>query len=330
MKKTLTITMVIAVLFFVSGCDTEAKMEDAKENFSNRLAQVSIPFEWFRLDDVSEGKTVIPKVSGLTLETEEIPKQEMIDLKSNLNVLSDGLEDNFIFLDVAKGQKPITQHITPTIASSSMNWRELESIIERIGEVDHQWFYSFSLRGFGKSHFKGSSDYIAFVDLNAVNDSEDFHIVPLELKVAGDGKIKSIVQRDNEYDSPHTVKELADDSFVFDNTHLAFLDKWQPIEQELSHIHSEKEEAKQEVEKVRKRHAIDVSDETLISLFSHLKDNHELGFTAYLFDDRNLVPQTHYELTVSTHSGYHTYTIIYDRGKREVTEIKTGTFLSGL
>lgn len=328
MKKGLFFTCIIILLFITTGCDYETKKEEIKEEFGNRLAQVSVPFEWFKLEKESSEEFVIPEISGLTLETLEIPREVQQSLRKNLNILSETLKSETSFYQIAHEQSNIRDHITPTIGSSSMDWMELENIIQELGNVDYQFFHSFSIRGIGQLEFKGVSDYVAFVDMNAVNDTEDFHIVPLEVRVSYDGKILSIVQRENAFDSAHTVKELSDDSFVFDNTHLLFLEKWEQLQKHLKSIDDSEESVKDKVIEIGLKHGIRDNADALVELFEKVHQDHDFDFTAYLFDDRNLSSETFYELTLSTEDGYYTYTVLYNRGTKEISGIKKGSFLN--
>lgn len=326
MKK-LLIVGVAVVSLVLSGCDIEETKEAVMEDFSNRLASVAIPFEWFKLEDIEVAEKKIPEVKGLVLEEETIPFDELDVLKESLLTVGNIVIDKETFKNVASGKEFLEDIIPSEVKDRETDWRALEGVIKHIAEVDHQWIESFSVRSIGKKKFLGSESYVAGVEVNSINDTENYNIYPLELSFDGDGKITSIVEAGKHYQSAHTVKTITEDAYLYENTHFMFLEKWEELRAQLVGVHTYEENKEEALQGVASQMNLNEDLENLIFLAEKGRDLEHTGFTAYLLDDKNLEGITYYELMVSSEDGYHAFTVAYSRGEDKITSVQTGRLI---
>lgn len=335
--KRFFIGSVVAFTLFLSGCDMNETIKNTEEKVANKVASITIPFEWFKNDSGKVQEIKIPEVEGLNLEKEKVDVKSIVALQNKLAEMEEKLKDEGNFEEVVSGDKSVfnmigSQHLSLRYGEDG---DDLTKVIQDIGSVPHQFVNSLTLRQYGvKINPDGERTNYAVVDVNAVNDTEKFHVHSLFLSLDDNGKVTSSIKIGKPKDRQHTITPLTKDSFLFEDTHMEFQHNLQKIIHSLSNptvyeqiTMNEIEPTDTSIKSLTKKIGIKSKNtSTVYSLIQHGKGTFsEWGITGYLYDDKDVNAVTFYELMVADEEGYHYYTIHYHRGLKEITNISKGT-----
>lgn len=326
-KKVLVSGVFLTTALMLGGCSAE----DMKESAINTIASIDIPFDWFK-DDSKKVVIKIMKVEGMDLAKEEIPTKQMKATQKNLDAMTEVLKDKDTFAAISSGEHSLYRVLGSDYFSLDYDAEHdaLLQTMKEIGEVDHQYFDSFTLRQYGARMVKGKLEPYAMIDVNAVNDTKDFRIQGIQLTFDENGKIKSSIQVDEPANKPHTNTPLTDESLLYEDTHTTFKKQMKDVIQTLSNTSiyeqiqlKEVTENSTEIQSLAKKIGLDSEQTTTV--YNLVRDGKgkfvECGITGYLFDDNNVAGKTYYELIVSDEKGYHYYTVEYSRGEQKITNI---------
>lgn len=326
-------------LLFMSGCDVDVdkKVNELEEKMANKIASIIIPFEWFKEDPEDIEEVVIEEVRGINLKEETVNKEHIALLEENLEEISEKLKDEENFKKIVSGNK----NIFNILGSQYFSLRygedgdDLTSVMQDIGTVPYQFVNTVTLRQYGaKANENGEKETYAVIDVNAVNDTLDFRIYTLMLRFDEHGSVDSSVQLGEPVDKPNTFTPLTKDSLLAKNTHVEFQRNLKKVMQALSNegIYEqislgETDGVDTAISALTKKIGIESkNNSTIHTLIQHGKGVfEEWGVTGYLFDDKDVVPITYYELTVSDENGQHHYTVHFHRGLNKITNISKGS-----
>lgn len=333
---------IIANTFFVStvilgGCSVSETIENTEEKIANKIASISIPFEWFRNDPEAVQEVKIQEVEGLQLDKEKVDVEGIVELEKKLTDISEALKDEDNFQEIVDEGKNVFNILSNEHLSIRYGEHgdDLTKVIEDIGSVPYQYVNSLTLRQYGVKLYPGGDKVnYAVVDVNAVNDTEDFHIHTLFFTLDEEGNIIATTKVGNPTDRQNTITPLTKDSLLFEDTHIEFQHNLQKIIQALSNPTIYEQISLNEIDasdtvikSLTKKIGIESKNTSIIySLIQHGKGTFdEWGITGYLYDDKDVNAVTFYELTVADEEGYHFYTIHYHRGLKEITNISKGS-----
>lgn len=324
--------LLVSTSILLSGCDIEETLAKTQENIEHKVASITIPFEWFR-EDSEKIEAVIPNIKGLNLSEEEVYIEEINDFSEKIANISGILAKEDKFEDIAEGKRTIFN----VLGSEYLDMKygevkdDLSKTIQEIGKVPYQFVKSLTLRQYGvRLDEKGDIQRYAVVDVNAVNDTEDFRIQPLMLKLDESGTIYDSVKMGKNFDQPHTNTPLTKESLLFEDTHQEFKHLIEKTIQTLANttIYSKIKlnEIKPDdpsITALLKNIGVEEKNkETVFELIQRGKgDFSSWGITGYLFDDKNVNGKTYYELAVADEEGVHYYTVHYHRGLKQITNI---------
>ena len=329
-------SLALSSAFILSGCEPK----QTAEKVENAIASISIPFEWFKKGSEEVAQTEIPEIKGLNLAEEVVDLEEITSFSRQLNKIGEQLAIQNDFLEIVNGERSLF-NLLGSDYFDFMTYDETEDGLNEtlmdIGKVPHQWVHSLSLRQYGvKLTTDGKPQRYAIVDVNAVNDTEDFRIQTLQMTINEKGRIQSSRKIGEPSNMPYTVTPLStEDSFLSADTHREFLGELEKVIQNLSNpsIYSQIEldqitTAKDpSIKALTKQLALESQNEgTVFELLKRGKGVFEhWGITGYLFDDKNLNALTYYELSVADEEGIHCFTVHYHRGTKKITHITQGS-----
>lgn len=322
---------------FMSGCDISQTMTKTRETMENKIASISVPYEWFRNKPEQTNQKVISKVVGIDLAQEEVQLDELSALSKRIEAISTHLQDKEDFQAISKEKKSVFNILGSEYLDLEYDDTQdgLKKTIQEIGKVPHQWIGSLTLRKYGvQLNEKGERQRVAIVDANAVNDTEKFHIQTIRLALNEKGLIQSSTQLGKPVDKPHTGTPLTSESLLYPDTHLEFQRQIKNVIKALSNptIYSQIQSQSitstdTSIKALAKEIGVEPQNEsTVFKLVKEGKGTFESwGITGYLFDDKNVTGKTLYELTVADQAGLHVYTVTFDRGLKKITNISTGS-----
>lgn len=321
---------------FMSGCSVEGTVSNTEEHVADKVASISVPFDWFRKDPGTK-KVTIPTVHGLDLSKEKVDVDGLVNVQKNIAEISKLLTNKENFKEIVSGDRTIFNLLGSEYMSMNYNDRgdAFTTAIQEIGKTPHQWINSLTLREYGvRTNAKGKPEHYAVVDVNAVNDTEKFHIQSLRFTLDQNGLIQTSAQIGTPVDKTHTVTPLTKDSLLYDDTHQEFQHDMEKVIRSLSNptIYAQIKSGEitstdSVIKSLTKQVGVEYKNaSTIVSL---VKDGEgsfsEWGITGYLFDDKDVSGKTYYELTIANEDGYHYYTVQYNRGTKEITDISIGS-----
>ena len=332
-NRKVAVTVVVAATVFLVGCGL-AKTE---EKIAEKVASVTIPFEWFRLEKKQVEEKPIPEITGIDLKNEKVDIEGLRALTKRVNEIGESLSDHEDYLDIASGEKTLYQVLGSGRLSLDYGSGEdgLTETVQDFAETEYQWIDSLTLRQYGvRLDKEGNRTGYAVVDVNGVNDTKDFHIQTLQLQLDDRGLPVSAIRIRKPEDLSHTRTPLSEDSFLESSTHQDFALAWERARLLLADRKLYDRIAAGEVNASH----IDIGaltkqlgfgKEYQPTVFSLVKSGRgtfsHWAITGYLYDDTNLNATTLYELTVADESGLHLYTIHYHRGTKTITHITKGS-----
>lgn len=332
-KKMIPILSSSLLLLGISGCSKE----EVVERVESKIASIEVPFHWFKKEEVKEKQKKVPTIQGLNLSKEKVPSVEIEHFSNQLNKMSEILSDEESFRAIADGHRNVFEELSSSYFD--LRYKEEDDftkIIQQIGQTPYQFLQSLSLQQYGKMvNEDGTSQIIATIDLNAVNDTEKFLIHPLQLELSNEGKIKNATFVEDSMNRANTRTPLTKNSLLYEDTHLRFAQELKQMIQTLSNptlyekiLEGGKKSPQTELTALEKKLSMTKKQEVLAKLIQQGKGTFEhWGVTGYLFSDWNIQPLTHYQLTLANEDGLFHYTIEYNRGLNRITDIQIGKLL---
>lgn len=321
------------MIFVLTGCNKE----EMEEKVSNKIASISVPFEWFKGSPEDIEKLEPINVEGLNVAKEPVDLSDMNAFKTKLSEIEEILKDKEKFQLIASGEKSLMN----VLGSGHISFYTQDDVdgisetLEDFGSEAHQWISGLTLRKFGvRLDSSGKKSNYAIIDINAINDTEDFRIQTLEILLDDAGAILSSVRVGEPKDNPHTNTPLTENSLLYEDTHEEFNQSFKKVIEVLTNqaLFEDLENDKENdidviMHSVIKKLGVDEKNtKTVLELLMQSKGElKRWGITGYLFDDKNVTGMTLYELIVSDEEGYHFYTIHYKRGTNQITNIEKGS-----
>lgn len=320
-------SLLLASSFLMGGCEAEDKLVD-------KIASTEIPFKIFNIEKPKE-VIKLEEVKGLDLSSEVMVVEPMNLLINNLTSIQGLLTNEEKFQSIASGEKNLMTILSSEYLSTNFNSDDdgLTSVIQEVSLVDHQIISSFTLKEFGRAIDGDEVEYLALVDVNSVNDTEEFYIQPLLMVVNEKGKIISTRKVGKSSSISQTATPLNEESLLYSDSHKEFNSQLQTIIKSLSNEtlfeqiqEDEITKSSTEIQSLTKQVGFKAEKQEIIFdlLNVGMGTFEQWGITGYLLSDEYIEPITHYELTVSGKDGTHLYTIDFNRGTKEIIDIRHG------
>lgn len=325
---------VLALSLSVLGaCD----VREIEDRFAKKVASVTIPFEWFRREPQVVEKKEIPPVVGINLHEEPVDTEGLERAAEVMSKIGEKLSDHEDYLGIAEGEQTLFQVVGSELLDMNYDL-DADGVSETVydfAQTEHQWIDSITLIRYGvKVDQEGNRKVYAFVDVNGVNDTMEFHIQPLKVELGEKGLPVSAIRLGEPFDQPNTRTPLSKNSFLHDSTHKEFAFQWKRMHPYFANLElferivsGEVDENHKEIKKLTKALGIDeLSQPAVFSLVNHGRGTFgSWGITGYLYEDVDLNSRTLYELTVADETGMHPFTIHYNRGTKKITHITKGS-----
>lgn len=336
-KKIISGGALLCTAFLLGGCS----LSEIEESVSDKVASVSIPYQWFKDDSKSNEKAVIKEVQGLNLMKEVVDQKGLDKVDSSLSFIEKELSDERNFESLVNDKKSLinilgTEYLDMHYGEKS---DALQKAIKLVGETPYQYIGSLHLQQYGvKLDKSGKRQTVSTIGVNAINDTENFFIQTLQLHHNKNGLIVNSVKHSQPYNNKHTVTPLKSDAFLNADTHRNFNQELQSM------INAFKNPKLYENISKKSDSEVETSMKSLMKKVGFSSDNQAVvkeliqysngtfdhyGITGYLFDDKDVNAKTLYELTISNESGYHHFTICYARETDKIVEIKKGSPFKG-
>ena len=326
-KKTygIGISALVVLSLSLGGCvDSKAIDSEAKE----KLTGVEIPFQWFK-NDVKEVKALEPlkKASDVKLKEEKDIFKKVDFAEKQTEKLSNALKKEGVMASLANGEQ-LFRYVGSDLLSYKAKEEQLniKKTAKEIDAVAYQKLAGMTLVGVGsKSNNMNGKEL--FVDLNVVNDTNKFLIIPMHISLDEKGKIFAISERGKSNKSIHTNVPLTEKSELYTDVltqfDLAFKElKTYPVTKQWKNVD------KGSIISFGQEQGLDLkSSKVLFDAFKSTEGNLGLlAITGFMHTDESVEAKTFFEVTINARNNEKIhYTFVFDRGTNKITELKSGS-----
>src|SRR5699024_3235642 len=102
-KKIISGGALLCTAFLLGGC----RLSEIEDSVSDKVASVSIPYQWFKDDSKSNEKAVIKEVQGLNLMKEVVDQKGLDKVDSSLSFIEKELSDERNFESLVNDKKSL-------------------------------------------------------------------------------------------------------------------------------------------------------------------------------------------------------------------------------
>lgn len=328
-KKTFgLVATLIATSMLMGGCSQIDDGIEGLDRFAqDKLASMSVPFEWFKLDEQNVADVPVWKnISSLDLpdmdETEKALDKELKRVAE--------LEEELVNPVKVTGFLSRNRPAHVAFNGFSVEGEEqdvLGRVLREIDEVPHQTVSSLTLTGVGMDALGQTT---LTVSLNATNDTEDFLLYPLSLTVGEEGLITHIEQIEKASKASSTPTPLSEKSEWVEAVHVEFGHLWTeiknfPAKEDWTSVKESDLSAWLLLSGIEEP---EKSAKAFYEWFSSNEGNLKLAqVTGYVHTDEKASAITNYEVSypVKDSEKAETLTIRYDRGLNKITNIEPGS-----
>lgn len=327
-KKFGVIATLVAGSLLMSGCtQIDDGIEAVDVYTQDKLASISVPFEWFKLDEQREPDAPTWK----TIKPVELPAVD--DTRKSLDEQLERvskLEEEL--LNPIKMKGFLSRNRPADVAFNGFDVKGsspdvLGEVLREVDEVPYQTVSSLTLTGIGANQ---SGQTILELSLNAVNDSEDFLLYPLELTLNEEGMVSNIKQVKSATVASSTPTPLSEKSEWIEAVHTEFGHLWTEVTN-----FPEKEDwttvGEQDLGAWLLLSGIEEPEESQQSVmdwYTANEGNLKLAeITGFLHTDEGASATTKYEVSypVRDSEEKEEFTIHYDRGLNKIVNIEPGS-----
>jgi len=329
-KKTWILGATVLSTLFASGCTPVDKaMKETDSYAQEKLSSVSVPFNWFKLDDSQKRKETAEwkEVVGLTLPKTDTSKKlfgtyedvlgDLVKELSNKKSMASFAESNY----TSREAFPYFDHL----ATKTDIFGET---VRNVYSTPYQSIQSLTLTGIGERMTGIQKEKVITVTMNSVNDSEKFYTHDFTLGLDGAGRITN-VSLNQEKNRLNTVKPLSNDSEWEPKVHSEFLFTWEDL-RSFPQSSNWKKVSKDMINSWVAEAGIEGKEATNVFYDWYRSTEGDLSkgkVTGYLHTDDNALAQTLYEVTYPHKNSDKTtsFTVVFDRGVSKITGIRAGS-----
>lgn len=320
----------ITTSLLLGGCTPiEHGIEKADKYAQDKLASISVPFEWFKNEeiiakDLGEWKelTALP-LPDKDVTAEELQKnQEIVEtlekqilspvkMKGFLGRARDS-QSSFEVFSIEKGQPDV-----------------FGNVLREIHGTPHQKIESVTFTGTGHVWDEKDKD-VLFVSLNVVNDNENYLVYPLMFTLNEQQQIDSVRQLKNESSLVATHSPLTNKSEWHESVHQEFSFAWKdfqsyPKTNEWASVNEE------DFSSWLATHSVEEREESVGAVHSWFKESEgdisRAKVTGYIHTDEQATALTLYEVSYPKKNSieHQLMTFSYDRGLNKIKRIEMGS-----
>lgn len=328
--KTKMTVAVLSTSIMLSGCTPIDKtIASVDEYAQGKLASISVPFEWFKLDKMKDEtpKDVWEDIAPIELPVKDTSNKTRASMEEFLSVLSTELTAVDSMKQFAEGSNTSRETI-PYFSYLSSSSDVFGDALKEIYAVPHQFVQSMTLTGVGEQVSDGERMRVMTATLNSVNDSEKF--LTHDFSFWMDEKNNVIkVTLNQESNRIHTPKPLTKDSEWVEHVHKEFgfllkdirsfpkSEDWTKVTKDVfsSWLTQQGIDDKESVEVMYEWYRMNEGDLSRADV------------TGYLHTDHEALAQTLYEVTYPhKNTGKTTsFTVVYDRGLNKIIGLQKGS-----
>lgn len=327
-KKVGLVATLIASSLLMGGCTQIDNGVEAVDRYAqDKLASISVPFEWFKLDEQKAPEAPVWKsISPLDLPgTDETEKTLGVEMK-RVAELEEELVNPVKMTGFLSRNRP-----APVAFNGFAVEREeqdvLGKVLREVDAVPYQSVSSLTLTGIGKT---ATGETTLLVSLNAINDTEDFLLFPLKMTVGENGLIAHVEQTEKPSKASSTPTPLSEKSEWVEAVHGEFSHLWTEIKnfpgkEDWTSVKESDLSAWLLLSGIEEP---EKSTKALFEWYEANEGNLKLAqVTGYVHTDEQASAITKYEISypVKDSENVSTLTVHYDRGLNKITNIKPGS-----
>lgn len=325
-KKKIAIGALLSSALVLSACSPlDTTIEKGNAYAEEKLSSISVPFEWFKLDEVpdQEAKANWAKVEKMELVKKEDTKKLFSFYQELLEPLEQELTNREAMERFATGANT-SRETFPYFTNLRTSKDVFGESVRTVYREPHQYVDSMTLTGIGKTVLNGEIMTVLSISMNSVNDTEKFLTHDFAFYMNEDNHVVE-VQLNKESNRSQTVKPLTKDSEWSDSIHKDFSFVWKDF------MSLPKPEDWQSVDKntmsswVSQFGLDDSSTGVMYEWYRMNEGDLSRGqITGYLHTDHDALAETWYEVTYPHKNSEDTtaITVVYDRGLNKMIRIQ--------
>lgn len=325
-KKRMMMGAMLSSALLLSACSPlDTTIEKGNAYAEEKLSSISVPFEWFKLDEVPEKEATATwaKVEKIELAKKEDMKEAHAFYQEFLEPLDKELTNRETMERFATGNNT-SRETFPYFSNLRTSKDVFGEAVRSVYSEPHQYVVSTTLTGIGKTAVNGEVMTVLSVSMNSVNDTEKFLTHDFVMYLNAENNIVD-VSLNKESNRSHTVKPLSKDSEWVESTHKDFLFAWKDF------LSLPKQEDWKSVDKnmmsswVSQFGLDDSSTNVLYEWYRMNEGDVTRGqITGYLHTDHEALAETWYEITYPHKNSDDTtsITVVYDRGLNKMIRIQ--------
>jgi hypothetical protein len=320
----------ITTSLLLGGCTPiEQGIEKADKYAQDKLASISVPFEWFKNEeiiakDLGEWKepTALP-LPDKDVTAEELQKNQEIVETLEKQILSPVKMKGFL------GRARDSQSSFEVFSIEEGQPDVFGNVLREIHGTPHQKIESVTFTGTG--HVWDEKDKeVLFVSLNVVNDNENFLVYPLMFTLNEQQQIDSVRQLKNESSLVATPSPLTNKSEWHESVHQEFSFAWKdfqsyPKTNEWASVNED------DFSSWLTTHSVEEREESVGTVHAWFKESEgdisRAKVTGYIHTDEQATALTLYEVSYPKKNSleHQLMTVSYDRGLNKIKRIEMGS-----
>lgn len=327
-KNTYIVSFAIASSLLMSGCTQVEEGVEALDVYAqDTLASISVPFEWFKLEESTKEETPAWKtIQAVELPAVDETETHLESYQLQIAALEAELTNPLKTNGFLSRQRPAyvafdgfaIQPETPDTVGD---------VIRDVDSVSYQEVSSLTLTGIGMNQ---AGERTLMVSLNAINDTEDFLLYPLQLTLDEKGMIADVKQLNKPTSASSTPTPLSVKSEWVEAVHGEFGHLWAEIKQ--SQTNSDwSAVTKSDIQAWLLLADIETPETSVEAVWKWFTANEgdlkKAEVTGYVHTDEEASAITRYEVSYPLVGSdiEEKLTIHYDRGLNKIVEIKSGS-----
>ena len=225
-KKFGIVATLIASSLLMGGCTQIDQGVEAIDSYAqNKLASMSVPFEWFKLDEQKEPEAPVWQViSPLALPGTDETQKSLNEYLAQVESLEEELVNPVKMTGFLSRNRPA--HVAFNGFAIEEEKDVLGKVLREVDSVPYQSVSSLTLTGIGMN---ASGERTLLVSLNAINDTEDFLLFPMKLTVGENGLFKNVEQVGKANAVASTPTPLSEKSEWVEAVHGEFGHLWTEV-----------------------------------------------------------------------------------------------------
>lgn len=282
-----------------------------------------IEFPWYRFmteeHEASLHEEVIEPLQRVELSerNEDATLQEVSGI---VDEFEERIQDEDTYIEAIERSESL-EGFTSRVLNNSSASDDVMELLTDIYDQEYTEINELTLVDYSRE-YDGDREWIELnLELSVLQDSEDFIIYPVSWELNERLDVIEFTWSEP-FERDVTVRELSNEAYIEEDTHLSFVNAINDFESEFTHVENYENEEYSHLSSLNDN---DVSIEVLRELFVDARGDFEyVSFYAYTLDDIEARAYSTYRalIPLDTEGNVSEYTFIFDRVYEEIIEIE--------